>query len=72
LIRADSSDVVSAKSVSDLRSVVPHAESIDVSNAHHMVIADAADVFTGTIVGWMEKAIKKGTEQTTNKMTSKL
>ena len=68
VVRADSSDVLSESGVEKLIQVVPHAQSIDVTNAHHMVVGDAADVFTSTIVEWIQKV--RTTQSTTNQPTA--
>lgn len=73
LIRADSSDVLSAEGIEEFRKVVPHAEAVDVSNAHHMVISDSADVFTTTLVNWIREALAKDyLGEVTKRIASKL
>jgi pimeloyl-ACP methyl ester carboxylesterase len=73
LIRADSSDVLSVEGIEAFRKVVPHAEAVDVSNAHHMVISDSADAFTSTLVNWIRDALAKDyLGQVTKRIASKL
>jgi len=64
IVRADQSDVLSQAGVQNLRELLPHADNVDVSNAHHMVVGDAADVFTGTICVWIGKVIAGNTSTT--------
>lgn len=59
MVRAEKSDILSVSGVGQWRDLVPHAESVDVSNAHHMVIGDEADAFAQCIVSWIGKVLRQ-------------
>ena len=49
LIRGRLSDLVSAETAAEFLEMVPHAEYVDLADAHHMVAGDRNDVFTETV-----------------------
>lgn len=49
LIRGRLSDLVSAETAAEFLEMVPHAEYVDLADAHHMVAGDRNDVFTDTV-----------------------
>ena len=53
LVRGKLSDIVDPEHVSELLELIPHAESIDVSNAGHMVVGDSNDVFNESIIRFL-------------------
>lgn len=46
LVRGAHSDIVSETGVAELRSLIPHAEIVDIAGAGHMVAGDRNDVFS--------------------------
>jgi pimeloyl-ACP methyl ester carboxylesterase len=55
LIRGGSSRIVSEEGVREFREMVPHAEFVDVSGAHHMVAGDANDEFNEAVFTFVAK-----------------
>ena len=55
LIRGGRSRIVSEEGVREFRDMVPHAEFIDISDAHHMVAGDANDAFNDAVLGFVAK-----------------
>ena len=49
LIRGRLSDLVSVDNAKEFLDLVPHAEYVDLADAHHMVAGDQNDAFTKTI-----------------------
>lgn len=49
LIRGRLSDLVSEETAAEFLEMVPHAEYVDLADAHHMVAGDRNDVFTETV-----------------------
>jgi pimeloyl-ACP methyl ester carboxylesterase len=49
LIRGRLSDLVSAETAAEFLEMVPHAEYVDLADAHHMVAGDRNDVFAETV-----------------------
>jgi non-heme chloroperoxidase len=49
LIRGRLSDLVSTETANEFLEMVPHAEYVDLADAHHMVAGDRNDVFTDTV-----------------------
>jgi pimeloyl-ACP methyl ester carboxylesterase len=49
LIRGRLSDLVSTETANEFLAMVPHAEYVDLVDAHHMVAGDRNDVFTETV-----------------------
>jgi pimeloyl-ACP methyl ester carboxylesterase len=57
LVRGRQSDVLSEAGARHLRSLVPHARSVDVAGAGHMVAGDRNDVFNDAVVGFLEETL---------------
>jgi non-heme chloroperoxidase len=53
LVRGGKSEIVNAEGVAAFRSVMPHAEYVDVPEARHMVAGDQNDVFTFAVVDFL-------------------
>lgn len=49
LIRGRLSDLVSAETAAEFLEMVPHAEYVDLADAHHMVAGDRNDAFTDSV-----------------------
>ena len=54
LVRGGQSDVVSDEGVADMLRLVPHAVSVDVSRAGHMVAGDDNDVFAAHLETFLD------------------
>ncbi|MFZ1864186.1 MAG: alpha/beta hydrolase [Polyangiales bacterium] len=55
LIRGRLSDIVSADTATEFLQMVPHAEYVDLADAHHMVAGDRNDAFTDAILQFLLK-----------------
>jgi pimeloyl-ACP methyl ester carboxylesterase len=55
LVRGRMSDVVSEEGARVFRELVPHAEYVDVADAHHMVAGDRNDAFGTAVVGFLSR-----------------
>jgi pimeloyl-ACP methyl ester carboxylesterase len=55
LVRGRMSDVLSEEGAQDFLRVVPHAEYVDVRDAHHMVAGDRNDAFTDSVVDFLRR-----------------
>ncbi len=55
LIRGGRSRIVSETGVREFREMVPHAEFVDICDAHHMVAGDANDAFNDAVFTFVEK-----------------
>lgn len=53
LIRGRLSDIVSTETASEFLEMVPHAEYVDLADAHHMVAGDRNDAFTEAILQFL-------------------
>ena len=53
VVRGKLSDIVSDKSVASFQDKVPHAETVDVSDAGHMVAGDKNDAFNSAVIGFL-------------------
>lgn len=53
LVRGQMSDVVSEQAAREFLELVPHAQYVDVRDAHHMVAGDRNDAFTDAIVAFL-------------------
>lgn len=49
------SDIVSDASIASFKAKVPHATSVDVSGAGHMVAGDKNDAFNAAVIGFLQK-----------------
>lgn len=65
LIRGRLSDIVSTQTAAEFLQMVPHAEYVDLADAHHMVAGDRNDAFTGAILQFLLKHFppELGTDQ---------
>lgn len=57
LVRGLLSDIVSEETVSDFLTVVPHAQTVDISGAGHMIAGDNNDAFSAAIVEFLDRTI---------------
>jgi pimeloyl-ACP methyl ester carboxylesterase len=55
LIRGGRSRIVSAQGAREFLEMVPHAEFVDISDAHHMVAGDANDAFNDAVFNFVDK-----------------
>jgi len=55
MVRGVSSDVISEASVRDLRQIIPHAKTVDVVGAGHMVAGDRNDAFNRVIIEFINQ-----------------
>jgi pimeloyl-ACP methyl ester carboxylesterase len=55
LIRGRASDVVTEAEVAELLELIPHAEFVDVDRARHMVAGDRNDIFTASVLDFLER-----------------
>lgn len=55
LVRGALSDIVSADTVAEFISAVPHAETVDVSGTGHMVAGDDNDAFTTAVLDFLDR-----------------
>ncbi|MDH4282268.1 MAG: alpha/beta hydrolase [Myxococcales bacterium] len=53
LIRGRLSDLVSTEAASEFLDMVPHAEYVDLADAHHMVAGDRNDAFTEAVTDFL-------------------
>ena len=53
LVRGQLSNLVTEELAADFLQLVPHAEYVDVENAHHMVAGDRNDIFTRAVVDFL-------------------
>jgi pimeloyl-ACP methyl ester carboxylesterase len=57
LVRGRQSDVLSEAGAHHLQALVPHARSVDVAGAGHMVAGDRNDVFNDAVVGFLQETL---------------
>jgi pimeloyl-ACP methyl ester carboxylesterase len=57
LVRGRQSDVLSEAGAQHLQALVPHARSVDVAGAGHMVAGDRNDVFNDAVVGFLQETL---------------
>jgi pimeloyl-ACP methyl ester carboxylesterase len=55
LIRGGRSRIVTEEGVREFRDMVPHAEFVDIADAHHMVAGDANDAFNDAVFAFTAK-----------------
>jgi len=55
LIRGGRSRIVSEASAREFLEMVPHAEFVDIADAHHMVAGDANDAFNAAVFSFIDK-----------------
>lgn len=57
VVRGKLSDMVSDASIAAFRAKVPHAESVDVGDAGHMVAGDRNDAFNAAVIAFLERSM---------------
>ena len=57
LVKGEHSELVTAESLKHFQEVIPGAEFVDVSGAHHMVVGDKNDAFTEAIVEFLLRQV---------------
>lgn len=57
LVRGKASEVVSAEGARHLHDLIPHAETVDVEGAGHMVAGDKNDVFNSAVIGFLDRQL---------------
>ena len=57
LIRGGRSRIVTAEAVREFQQLVPHAEFIDIADAHHMVAGDANDAFNEAAFDFLDRVM---------------
>lgn len=62
LIRGAHSDVTSQQSVEEFLEVVPHAETVDVSDTGHMVAGDDNDAFTSAVADFLDRTVNNSAD----------
>src|SRR5690606_18156983 len=55
LVRGRMSDIVSDEGVRELRTLIPHAEVVDVAGAGHMVAGDRNDAFNQAVIDFIDR-----------------
>jgi pimeloyl-ACP methyl ester carboxylesterase len=55
LIRGARSQIVTEAGVREFMELVPHAEYVDIADAHHMVAGDANDQFNDAVFTFVDK-----------------
>ncbi len=63
LIRGRLSDLVSTETAAEFLEMVPHAEYVDLADAHHMVAGDRNDAFTESVTAFLVRHFGSGSEQ---------
>lgn len=56
LVRGDQSDLVSEETAAEFLAAVPHASSVDVRGAGHMVAGDENDAFTDAVLSFLRSS----------------
>ncbi|KDA06896.1 hydrolase [Microbacterium sp. CH12i] len=54
LVRGGHSDIVSDAGLQEMRELIPHAQSVEVGSAGHMIAGDDNDVFTSELLQFIE------------------
>jgi non-heme chloroperoxidase len=63
LIRGRLSDLVSTETAAEFLEMVPHAEYVDLADAHHMVAGDRNDAFIDSVSEFLIRRFGSGDEQ---------
>ncbi len=63
LVRGGASDIVSPEGAAELKELIPHAETVDVADAGHMVAGDRNDRFNAAVIDFLERVIRPGSRQ---------
>ena len=61
LIRGSRSRIVSEASAREFLELVPHAQFVDIADAHHMVAGDANDAFNDAVFGFIDRLVDSET-----------
>lgn len=59
LVRGKASEVVSTAGVAQLNSLIPHAETVDVEGAGHMVAGDRNDAFNSAVIDFLDRTLRQ-------------
>ncbi|MEM6615618.1 MAG: alpha/beta hydrolase [Pseudomonadota bacterium] len=57
LLRGKRSELITLDHVRDFQTLVPHAEFVDIGGAGHMIAGDDNDVFSASLIAFLERAI---------------
>ncbi len=60
LVRGGRSDILSLETAAEFLTLVPHAEFVDVGDAHHMVAGDQNDAFSAAVVEFLTRVAGRG------------
>jgi pimeloyl-ACP methyl ester carboxylesterase len=60
LVRGGRSDILSLETAAEFLALVPHAEFVDVGDAHHMVAGDQNDAFSAGVVEFLTRVAGRG------------
>ena len=55
LVRGGRSELVDDRAVNDLLSWIPHAEVVEIPDAHHMVAGDDNDAFSDAVIAFLSR-----------------
>jgi len=55
LLRGSQSDVVTLEQLEDFRTLIPHAEIVDVQGAAHMLAGDRNDAFNSAVIDYLDR-----------------
>jgi non-heme chloroperoxidase len=59
LVRGKASEVVSAAGAAHLHGLIPHADTVDVEGAGHMVAGDKNDAFNSAVIGFLDRTLRR-------------
>lgn len=59
LIRGGNSEIVSIEAVEEFHALLPEAEIVEISGAHHMVAGDRNDAFNRTVMSFLDRHVPK-------------
>lgn len=59
LVRGTRSRIVSEEGAREFLEMVPHAEFVDIADAHHMVAGDANDAFNDAVFSFIDKHMRR-------------
>ncbi|MES2258464.1 MAG: alpha/beta hydrolase [Pseudomonadota bacterium] len=59
LVRGKASEVVSEAGAKHLHALIPHAETVDVEGAGHMVAGDKNDAFNSAVIGFLDRTLRQ-------------
>jgi non-heme chloroperoxidase len=60
LIRGGNSEIVSTEAVEEFHALLPGAEIVEISGAHHMVAGDRNDAFNKAVIGFLDRHVPPG------------